>query len=137
MEGVMALKADAEISIALATAVMAYGTYQYALPSVADVRSLEKNNTDVQASERVAAWVSAGLVSFVALITKSPNVFILGGATVIASSWMTRHADQVDAVSSKASSMVPAPAQGPSGVLGDDVVQASQASVTPIYGVAV
>src|SRR5690606_16350493 len=107
----MALKADAEVSIALATAVMAYGTYQIALPSVADVRSLEKGNADVEAAERTAAWVSAGLVSFVALISKSPNVFILGGAVVIAASWMTRHADQVDAVQSRAGSMIPSPAK--------------------------
>jgi hypothetical protein len=133
----MALKADAEVSIALATAALAYGAYQVALPSIADVRSLEKGNADIQASERTAAWVSAGLVSFVALITKSPNVFILGGATVIAASWMTRHADQVDAVQHKAASFVPAPAQGPEGVVGDKVVEAQMAPVTPIYGVAV
>lgn len=133
----MALKADSEVPIALATAVLAYGSYQYALPSVADIRSLEKGNADVQGAERVAAWVSAGLVSFVALITKSPSVFVLGGSTVIAASWMTRHADQVDAISSKAGSLVPAPAQGPSGVVGDQVVQSQQMPVTPVYGVAV
>ncbi|WP_333758791.1 hypothetical protein [Streptomyces sp. ISBFB 2968] len=133
----MALKADAEVSIALATSVMAYGAYQIALPSVADVRSLEKGNADVQGAERTAAWVSAGLVSFVALITKSPNTFILGGAVVIAASWMTRHADQVDSVQHRAASLVPSPAQGPEGVVGDKVVEAQVAPVTPIYGVAV
>ena len=35
------LKPDAEISIALATGVMAYASYQVALPAVADVRTLE------------------------------------------------------------------------------------------------
>lgn len=133
----MALKADAEVSIALATSVMAYGAYQMALPSVADVRSLEKGNADIQASERVAAWVSAGLVSFVALITKSPNVFILGGATVIAASWMTRHADQVDTVQKRAASFVPSPAMGPEGVVGDKVDDAQFAPTMPVYGVAV
>lgn len=133
----MALKADAEVSIALATSVMAYGAYQLALPSVADVRSLEPNNKDIQGAERTAAWVSAGLVSFVALITKSPNVFILGGATVIASSWMTRHADQVSNVSKKAGSLLPAPATGTEGVVGDKVELAQQLPTTPLYGVAV
>jgi hypothetical protein len=133
----MALKADAEVSIALATSVMAYGAYQLALPSVADVRSLEPNNADIQGAERTAAWVSAGLVSFVALITKSPNVFILGGATVIASSWMTRHADQVSNVSKKAGSLLPAPATGTEGVVGDKVEMAQQLPTTPLYGVAV
>lgn len=133
----MALKADGEVSIALATSVMAYGAYQLALPSTADIRSLEPGNADVQGSERGAAWVSAVLVSAVALITKSPSVFILGGATVIASSWLTRHADQVKPATQKAASFVPAPAQGPDGVVGDKVVEAHQTNVTPIYGVAV
>lgn len=133
----MALKADAEVSIALATSVMAYGAYQLALPSVADVRSLEPNNKDIQGAERTASWVSAGLVSFVALITKSPNVFILGGATVIAASWMTRHADQVSNVSKKAGSLLPAPAMGTEGVVGDKVEVAQQLPTTPLYGVAV
>lgn len=133
----MALKADSEVSIALATGVLAYGSYQMALPTVADVRSLEKNNADIQGSERVAAWVSAGLVSLVSLITKSPSVFVVGGAVVIAASWMTRHADQVDTVGKRASAFVPSPAMGAEGVVGDEVTASQSASVTPIYGVAV
>jgi hypothetical protein len=133
----MALKADSEVSIALATAALAYGAYQVALPSVADVRSLEKGNADVQAAERTAAWISAVLVSGVALITKSPSVFVIGGSVVIASSWTHRHADMVDTVQKRASSFVPAPAMGTEGVLGDDVASSQQASVTPLYGVAV
>jgi hypothetical protein len=131
------MKPDAEVSIALATSVMAYGAYQMALPSTADIRSLEPNNADIQASERTAAWIAAAGVSFVALITKSPSVFVLGGATVIASSWMARHADRVSAVSHKASSLVPAVAQGTEGVVGDKVASVQQLPTTPMYGVAV
>lgn len=131
------MKPDAEVSIALATSVMAYGAYQLALPSVADIRTLEPGNADIQASERVAAWVAAGGVGLVALLTKSPAVFILGGATVIAASWMTRHADRVDSVTHKAASLVPLPAKGPEGVVGDQVAAAQQLPVTPVYGVAV
>lgn len=132
----MSLKPDAEISIALATSVMAYGAYQMALPSTADIRSLEPNNKDIQSSERTAAWVAAGMVSFVALITKSPAVFTLGGATVIASSWMARHADRVSNVTKSASAMVSS-ATGAEGVVGDDVATVQQLPTTPLYGVAV
>jgi hypothetical protein len=131
------LKPDAEISIALATGVMAYATYQFTLPSVADIRSLEPNNKDIQASERLAAWTSAGLVSLVAVLTKSPSVFMVGGLVVIGSSWSARHADQVSAVSKKAGSLVPAPATGVEGVVGDDVAASQQLASTPMYGVAV
>lgn len=131
------LKPDAEISIALATGVMAYASYQVALPAVADIRSLEPNNRDIQSAERVAAWTAAGLVSLVALMTGSPSVFILGGGVVIASSWTARHADQVSTISKKAGSLVPAPAAGPEGVVGDSVASVQQLPTTPVYGVAV
>lgn len=133
----MALKPDAEISIALATGVMAYASYQFALPSMADVRSLEPNNKDIQSSERVAAWTAAGIVSVVALVTKSPSVFMIGGLVVIGTSWTTRHADQVSTVSKKAASFVPSPATGDDGVVGDQVAASQQLAVTPVYGVAV
>jgi hypothetical protein len=133
----MALKPDAEISIALATSVMAYGAYQMALPPVADIRTLEPGNRDIQGSERTAAWVAAGMVSLVSLLTKSPSVFILGGGTVIAASWMTRHADTVSTVTKRASTLVPAPATGPAGVVGDEVAAAQQLPATPVYGIAV
>lgn len=133
----MSLKPDAEITIAAATAALAYGAYQMALPSTADIRSLEPNNADIQASERVAAFVAAGVVGFVALITKSPTVFSLGGLTIIGASWTTRHADRVSTVSKKASSLIPAVASGTEGVVGDDVASVQQLPTTPMYGVAV
>lgn len=131
------MKPDSEISIALATGVMAYASYQMALPAVADIRTLEPNNKDVQSSERVAAWTAAGLVSLVALLTKSPAVFTVGGAVVVAASWTTRHADQVSSVSGKAASLIPAPAKGTEGVVGDQVASVQQLPTTPVYGVAV
>lgn len=131
------LKPDAEVSIALATGVMAYASYQVALPAVADIRSLEPNNRDVQSAERVAAWTAAGLVSLIALVTKSPSVFIVGGGVVIATSWTARHADQVSTVTQKVGHAIPAPASGPEGVVGDEVASVQQLPTTPMYGVAV
>lgn len=131
------MKPEAEVSVGIATAVMAYAAYQMALPSTADIRSLESNNADIQGAERTAAWIAAGGVALVSLLTKSPAVFTIGGLAVIGSSWTARHADQVSAVSKKASSMIPAPATGPEGVVGDEVAAAQQMPVTPLYGVAV
>lgn len=131
----MSLKPDAEVSIALATSVMAYGAYQMALPPVADIRTLEPNNKDVQGSERTAAWIAAGMVSLVSLLVKSPSVFILGGGTVIAASWMTRHADQVSPRTKIASAV--GTALGSEGVVGDQVAAVQSLPTTPVYGVAV
>lgn len=131
------MKPETEVSIGIATAVFAYGAYQMALPSTADIRSLEPNNKDIQGAERTAAWIAAGGVALVSLLTKSPAVFTIGGLAVIGSSWMTRHADQVSNVSKKAGALVPAPATGPAGVVGDDVTASVQAPTTPVYGVVV
>lgn len=131
------LKPDAEISIALATGVMTYAAYQMMLPPTADIRSMEPNNRDIQAAERVAAWTAAGLVGLVSLLTKSPSVFMVGGGVVIASSWTTKHADQVSTISGKASTLIPKPATGPEGVIGDEVAASQQLATTPMYGVAV
>lgn len=131
------MKPESEVSIALATGVMAYAGYQMALPSTADIRSLEPGNRDIQAAERVAAWTAAGIVSLVALLTKSPAVFTVGGLVVVGASWTTRHADQVSTVSKKAASLVPSPAQGTEGVVGDQVASVQQLPTTPVYGVAV
>ena len=131
------MKPEAEVSVGIATAVFAYGTYQMALPSAADIRSLEPNNKDIQGAERTAAWIAAGGVALVSLLLKSPTIFTIGGAAVIVSSWTARHADQVSNVSKKASSLVPAPAQGVDGVVGDDVQASQMLSTTPTYGVAV
>lgn len=133
----MSLKPDAEVSIALATSVMAYGAFQMALPNAADVRSLEPQNADIQGAEKTAAWVAAGMVSFVALITKSPNVFILGGATVIAASWTMKYADQISPISKAAGHLIPSFAVGTEGVVGDKVEATQQMPSTPLYGVAV
>lgn len=131
------MKPEAEVSVGIATAVMAYAAYQMALPSTADIRSLEAGNADIQGAERTAAWIAAGGVALVSLLTRSPAVFTIGGLAVIGSSWTARHADQVSAVSKKASSMIPAPATGPEGVVGDEVAASQQLPTTPLYGVAV
>lgn len=131
------MKPESEISIALATGVMAYGTFQMALPSTADIRSLEPNNADIQSAERVASWTAATLVALIALLTKSPAVFTVGESVVVASAWTTRHADKVDTLTHKAAGFVPQPATGPEGVVGDQVASVQQLPTTPVYGVAV
>lgn len=98
----MALKPEASIVVALATATLVYAIYQNATPTLADIRTVEPNNGDIQASERQAAWTAAAVVSGVSLVAKDPNPFILGGGMIIALSWYHRHADAVNPLSGKA-----------------------------------
>lgn len=102
----MALKPEVSLGMALATGTIVYAVHQNMTPSVADIRSLEKSNPDIQSAERVASWTSAAIVAGVSLLAKDPTIFIVGGAVTIALAWTTRHADQVDATTKTASSLM-------------------------------
>lgn len=91
----MALKPDQSVMVALATGAVVYGIYTNALPTIADVRSAQPHNGDIQAAERSATWISTAVVAGVSLIARDPTIFILGGAMVIALAWWHRHADMV------------------------------------------
>lgn len=96
------LKPEVSIGVGLATAAMVYATYSHALPSVADTRVAKENDPDLQASRRLAAWTSAGVVGAVSLMAKDPTVFVIGGTMVIALDWWHRYSDQVNPLLKKA-----------------------------------
>lgn len=99
----MALRTpEVSLGMGLATATVVYGIYQGALPNVADVRSLDAHNKDVESAERLAAWTAAGVVAGISLLAKDATVFILGGSMVVAMSWWHRHADAVVPAAGKA-----------------------------------
>jgi len=91
----MALKLESSIVAGLATGTLVYGIYQMALPSQADIRSLDSNNTDIARSERVASWTAAGVVAGVSLIARDPTIFVIGGSIMIGLAWINRHANAV------------------------------------------
>ncbi len=96
------LKPEGSIVGALAVMTAVYAVYSHGLPSIADVRTAEPGNKDVDSAERSAAWMAAGIVGGVSLIAKDPTIFILGGATIIGLSWWTRHANMVNPEHGKA-----------------------------------
>lgn len=92
----MAMKTpEASVAAGLGAAALVYAIYDMSLPPLADVRTLDSGNRDVQGSERVATAVSGALVAGLGLMTGDATVFVIGGAMVIAMAWMYRHADQV------------------------------------------
>jgi hypothetical protein len=97
-----ALKAEGSIVGSLAVMTAVYAIYSQGLPSVADIRTAAPGNKDIEATERGAAWMAAGVVAGVSLIAKDPTIFILGGATVIGLSWWTKHANMVNPEHGKA-----------------------------------
>lgn len=134
----MSLKPDVSLGVALATATVVYGIHSNFTPPVADVRSLEKNNGDIQASEKAATWVSAAVVAGISLLAKDPTIFVVGGTMVVVMAWTTRHADQVDTVTKRASSaMDPLKQVGttPADLAAADAQSTSPALVTGYSGV--
>lgn len=95
------LKPEVSLGVGLATAAMVFATYSAALPANADVRVAQPDNSDIQASRKLAAWTSAGVVGAVSLIAKDPTVFVIGGAFVIILDWWHRYADAVNPLISK------------------------------------
>jgi hypothetical protein len=124
----MALRTpEVSIGVGLATATVVYGIYQGALPNVADVRSLDAHNTDIEASERLAGWTAAAVVAGISLLSKDGTVFIIGGTMVVVMSWWHRHADAVN------------PADGRAGTQGrgmpDATPRVTQAEAPELYAV--
>jgi hypothetical protein len=91
----MALAQESSILVGLAVGSSAWLAHQIGLPSVADIRQSESGNQDIERTERTAAFVSAGLITGVALVAKDPGVFIIGGIMFVAINYWFKHANQV------------------------------------------
>src|SRR6185369_8918711 len=72
---------------------LTYGIYNQALPPLVDQRSAPMNESDSTQAEKTARWTAGGMVVAVSLITMDATVFIIGGLSVVAFSWMYRHAN--------------------------------------------
>jgi hypothetical protein len=92
----MGLKPEISLGVGLATAAVVYAVYSNATPTIADIRSAPQGDPTIDSTRKSASWLSAGVVGAISLIAKDPTVFILGGAMVVAMDWWTRHANEVN-----------------------------------------
>lgn len=99
----MSLKPEVSLGVGLATATVVYGVYTQATPTIADIRTAKPGDDNIEASRKTAAWTAAVLVAAISLLAKDPTVFVVGGGMVIGMDWWTRHANQVDPATGKAS----------------------------------
>lgn len=88
----MALAPGMSIGTGLAVATVVYSIHSNLTPSVADMKALPAGNADVDAAERQATWLSAGVVAGISLIAKDPTIFVIGATACIAMAWLSRHA---------------------------------------------
>jgi hypothetical protein len=100
------LTPEGKIGLALVTGTLVVGIYQMEMASPLDIRSVESGNADVQSQERAATWMAAAAVAGVSLVSKSPEVFTIGGIMVVAMAWTYRHADQVSPLTKRATGLI-------------------------------
>jgi hypothetical protein len=72
--------------------------FDHFVPSVADVRTAAPQNSDVETARRQATIYCVGINGLVSLMTRDWNVFLIGGMTTAAMSWLIVHANTVNPV---------------------------------------
>ena len=87
------LKPSEEIQVAALSAAVVYGIFQINAPNLADVRNARPGNSQVHGSVKTAAWTATAVVAGLAILAKSPTIFVVGGAMTVIESWKFYHAN--------------------------------------------
>jgi hypothetical protein len=93
--------------IGVAVAIGNIMVYSHFVPPISDVRVAEPFDSDVENAERKALIYTGVLTSLVALLTRSKEVFIIGGVAIIAEDFATKHANAVNPDTGKMTSATP------------------------------
>jgi hypothetical protein len=117
------LKPNEAVLAGLSEAAAVYVIYQAALPNHADIRTADPHNNDIEAARKRAAWLSAGILGIVFLMTKDLNSFLIGGAALAGIDVLTKHANAVHPATGK---------MAPSGVAGNVAPVADYTDTTQV-----
>lgn len=102
----MSLKPNEEIMAGSFAIAAVIGIFQMEAPNFADVKAAPSNNPTVHKSIKTAVLTSAAVVSGVALLSKSPAVYVMGGVTIAILGWTGYHANAVSAHTGKPTTQV-------------------------------
>lgn len=94
-------KPEVSLGLGLGSAALTYGIYQFFLPKEIDTRAGKPGDEHVESARKQAAWLSAGIVSGVALLAKDMTILIIGGGTLVTIDWMTRYNSFVNPLSGR------------------------------------
>ena len=90
------LTPEKSIGFGLACVTITYAAYSHMLPNHADMRAAPAYDDNIDSARKKALWFAAGSTAALSLLTKDPMVFIIGGASVVAIDWFTRHSNATD-----------------------------------------
>jgi hypothetical protein len=86
---------ESSVSVGLVEATVVYAVYMQSVPNMTDVRAANPHDSDVEASRKRAAWLSAGFVGLVFLLTQDRNSALIGAAAIAGLDAMVKHANAV------------------------------------------
>jgi hypothetical protein len=75
--------------------------FQQHLPPMADVRTANPHNDDVDAARRQATGLCIAINGLVSVMTRDWNVFLIGGVVTVGLSYLTVHANALNPVTGK------------------------------------
>jgi hypothetical protein len=87
------LKPSEEVVAASFAVASVLAIFSNHTPNLADVRADGANNHNTRRSVRGAVLTSAAVVSGIALLGKSPAVYIVGGIVIAVEGWQYAHAN--------------------------------------------
>lgn len=87
------LKPNEELVTSALAATLVYGVFQLDAPNLADTYSSKAGNTHVHGSVKAAVWTATALTAGIAILAKSPTVFVVGGLVTVVEAWKFHHAN--------------------------------------------
>jgi hypothetical protein len=81
------LKPSDELVVGATSIAIVYAIFAQSTPNLADVRADMPGNHNTYSSVKLATVTSIAAVGSLALISKSPTVFTIGGAMILFESW--------------------------------------------------
>lgn len=90
------LKPNEEIMAASFAVAAVYAIFSTHTPNMADVKASQAGNSNTHKSVKGAVLTSAALVSGIALLAKSPVVYVVGGLTIAVEGWQFYHANALN-----------------------------------------
>lgn len=85
------LKPSEEIQVSALSAAVVYSVFQLNAPNLADVKGAQPGNPTVHKSVKTAALTATAVTAGLALLAKSPTIFIVGGLLTVIESWKFYH----------------------------------------------
>jgi hypothetical protein len=90
------LKPDTSVLLGLANGGVILGIYNGNLPFMAQIRTGDAHDGDIEATRKAAAWTSAAILGFMYLVTRDRNAFLIGGLVLTAVDFTVKHANGVN-----------------------------------------